>query len=76
MKKIGQAVMDGTRCDGFNIGMNNYEAAGQVVHHAHFHIIPRLDDDGLKHWPQGIYMDDDQREEFRKSIEERMDLIK
>jgi ATP adenylyltransferase len=26
---------------GFNIGMNNGEAAGQTVPHAHLHLIPR-----------------------------------
>jgi histidine triad (HIT) family protein len=33
---------------GFNIINNNFEVAGQVVKHAHFHIIPRKKDDGLK----------------------------
>ena len=27
--------------EGFNLIMNNFPAAGQVVMHAHFHIIPR-----------------------------------
>ena len=27
--------------DGFNITMNNFPAAQQIVMHAHFHIIPR-----------------------------------
>ena len=30
--------------------MNNDGAAGQIVSHAHFHIIPRFADDGLRHW--------------------------
>jgi len=34
--------------DGFNIVSNNFEAAGQVVKHLHFHIIPRRKDDDLK----------------------------
>ena len=36
--------------DGVNLGMNNGPAAGQLVFHAHLHIIPRLSSDGLKHW--------------------------
>ena len=28
--------------DGFNIGVNIGEAAGQTVPHAHFHLIPRF----------------------------------
>lgn len=34
--------------DGFNIVNNNFEAAGQIVKHMHFHIIPRKKDDGLE----------------------------
>ncbi len=45
--KIVQAVA----ADGFNLGMNNGEAAGQVVMHQHTHIIPRFDGDGLAAWP-------------------------
>ena len=40
-----RAVMKGVRADlhpdGFNIGVNCGEAAGQTVNHAHIHIIPR-----------------------------------
>ncbi len=36
--------------DGFNLGLNNGSAAGQVVEHVHWHIIPRSFDDGLKAW--------------------------
>ena len=31
--------------DGYNIGMNCGEAAGQTVHHCHIHIIPRYNGD-------------------------------
>ena len=31
--------------DGFNIGVNDGEAAGQTVMHAHIHVIPRWIDD-------------------------------
>ena len=31
--------------DGFNIGVNNGEDAGQTVFHAHFHVIPRYKGD-------------------------------
>lgn len=57
LKKVSKAVMATMEADGFNIGMNNYKAAGQLVPHAHFHIIPRTVEDGLKAWPQGKYQD-------------------
>jgi len=44
---------------GFNIGMNNFEAAGQVVFHAHLHVIPRYTNDGLYLFPQGSYQPGD-----------------
>ena len=30
--------------------MNNDSAAGQLIFHAHIHIIPRFDTDGYRHW--------------------------
>jgi histidine triad (HIT) family protein len=51
IKKVASAVVKATNADGFNLGMNNGKAAGQVIHHAHFHIIPRFDNDGLHNWP-------------------------
>ena len=32
--------------EGFNVNNNNFEAAGQVVKHVHFHILPRKKGDG------------------------------
>jgi histidine triad (HIT) family protein len=57
LKHLSGAVKEGVDADGINIGMNNFEAAGQVVPHAHFHIMPRFKDDGLKLWPQVSYED-------------------
>jgi len=50
VKKMTVAVKNGVNADGINIIMNNDGAAGQIVPHAHFHIIPRFADDGLRHW--------------------------
>jgi len=51
--KIGIMVKRATNADGFNVGLNNCPAAGQIIMHTHFHIIPRFDDDGLHTWPSG-----------------------
>jgi len=32
--------------DGFTIGINHKEAAGQIINHLHIHIIPRWSNDG------------------------------
>ena len=36
------------KADGFNLVMNNFEAAGQLVPHAHLHIIPRYKNSDFK----------------------------
>ena len=41
VKKVAAHLKAALPCDGFNILQNNGEAAGQTVHHLHFHIIPR-----------------------------------
>jgi histidine triad (HIT) family protein len=45
VRKIAPAVRDATHADGVNISMNNEPAAGQIVFHAHIHIIPRYERD-------------------------------
>jgi len=48
IKKVANNLMDSGVADGFNVVMNNLEVAGQVVKHAHIHIIPRKEGDGIK----------------------------
>jgi histidine triad (HIT) family protein len=55
IKKIMKALLAQDGVDGINIGQNNYTAAGQVVPHVHFHVIPRKIDDGHRHWPGTAY---------------------
>ena len=52
IKRVSKALVKTVNADGYNIGMNNGAAAGQLVMHAHIHIIPRFKEDGLKSWPQ------------------------
>ncbi len=44
---VALAVQKATDADGINIVINNEKAAGQEIFHAHFHIIPRFNDDGV-----------------------------
>jgi histidine triad (HIT) family protein len=55
IKKVAKAVVKATGAEAFNLGMNNGGAAGQIVMHAHFHLIPRFSDDGLHHWSNKEY---------------------
>lgn len=47
LKNIANLIKSKLKADGFNILQNNFKAAGQVVNHIHFHIIPRWENDGL-----------------------------
>ena len=54
--KITGAVVAAMDCDGYNVLCNNGRAAGQLVEHVHFHIIPRNPGDGVfNRWPAGRY---------------------
>ncbi len=50
VKRIASAVKVATGASGINVHMNNEKTAGQVVFHAHVHVIPRFENDGLVHW--------------------------
>jgi len=59
LPKLADAVIAATGAEGYNILQNNGKVAGQAVDHVHFHIIPRVAEDGLgyrwnaKKYPQG-----------------------
>lgn len=50
VKKVSASMKENLGVDNLNLHMNNGKAAGQVVFHAHIHVIPRHADDGLTHW--------------------------
>ena len=49
VRKIATAQKKSLNADGVNVVQNNGRAAGQMVDHLHFHVIPRYADDG-HHW--------------------------
>ena len=56
LPKIAAAVSGAMSADGYNVLCNNGRAAGQLVEHLHFHIIPRKTGDGVfNHWPSFEY---------------------
>jgi histidine triad (HIT) family protein len=57
VRKVAIGIEKALKADGVNIGMNNREHAGQVVHHPHVHVIPRYKGDGLKLMPQRSYLE-------------------
>jgi histidine triad (HIT) family protein len=55
VKKIGKAIMEGLDVKGYSVFLDNKSAANQHVPHAHFHLVPRAEGDGLERWPQSGY---------------------
>ena len=56
--KIAGAVQKAMDSDGYNLLCNNGRAAGQLVKHLHFHIIPRNTGDGVfNRWSSYKYED-------------------
>lgn len=54
--RLVDVVLRVTGCEGVNILINNGPAAGQVVNHVHWHLIPRRSGDGLGYrWNAGKY---------------------
>ncbi len=49
-KMLAPMIKNAVNADGINLIMNNEPAAGQIIFHAHMHIVPRFSDDGFKHW--------------------------
>ncbi|MDI6854702.1 MAG: HIT family protein [Deltaproteobacteria bacterium] len=71
-RRVAGALMKALYARGFNIGMNNFDAAGQVVYHAHLHVIPRYLSDGLHFFPQGDYQPGDMEkvgQQLRQALE-------
>jgi histidine triad (HIT) family protein len=56
-QRVGRAVMRAMGATGLNVQQNNAKSAGQVVFHAHYHLIPRREGDGLTLWPGTPYPD-------------------
>ena len=54
--RIAAAVENAMNSEGYNVLCNNGRAAGQLVGHLHFHIIPRNTGDGVfDRWPSYKY---------------------
>jgi histidine triad (HIT) family protein len=71
VKKIAEALLK--KNEGINVMQNNNSAAGQIVPHLHFHVIPRNKGDGLKfNWPSKKLNEN----EFKEAQEEIKNLLK
>jgi histidine triad (HIT) family protein len=70
--EIASAVAAAMDSDGYNLLCNNGRAAGQLIEHLHFHIIPRNTGDRLfSRWPSYEY-EDGKIEEIAGTIRENL----
>lgn len=70
-KRIAAAQIKALGADGVNIIQNNGAAAGQLVPHIHFHVIPRFAGDGHHwNWDAKKYADAAEMEAFANKIRE------
>ena len=71
-QQVARGVMRATGAPGFNLLMNNHRCSGQAVFHAHWHVIPRREGDGVSfHWAPGKYGDGEMErtaESIRKAL--------
>ena len=71
VKKVTTAIKNGLQIENINLGMNNGKVAGQVVFHAHIHVMPRTENDGYKLWHGGKYepgQDQEIAEKIKKAL--------
>lgn len=73
LPRLCRAVMRATGATAYNILQNNGSAAHQVVMHVHFHIIPKIGEDGLGiGWRAGKLSEStarDLQEKIQKALE-------
>jgi histidine triad (HIT) family protein len=68
LPRLARAILHATGATAYNVLQNNGAAAHQVVRHVHFHIIPRIGDQGLGiGWPAGS-LDRDEGEQLAATI--------
>ena len=49
-KVVAYSQIEALGAEGFSLLERNFPAAGQLVMHVHWHIIPRFQNDGIEEW--------------------------
>ncbi|MEY4723063.1 MAG: hypothetical protein RLZZ324_576 [Candidatus Parcubacteria bacterium] len=61
VRRLAPGIRAAVGAPAFNIGVNTGKEAGQIVMHAHVHVMPRFADDGLTHWPKKHFTEEEMR---------------
>ncbi|MBN1863389.1 MAG: HIT family protein [Victivallales bacterium] len=71
--RLGVALKRALDVGGFNLHLADGKCAGQVVMHAHLHVIPRDIEDGFHwNWRQQQYESDEARDDIASKIIEKL----
>mgnify|MGYP003956737017 CR=1 FL=1 len=65
-QKIGKAILKFN--EGYNVNQNNNSAAGQLVPHVHYHVIPRNEGDKLKCTWENLKLTDEEVNSLKQKI--------
>jgi histidine triad (HIT) family protein len=71
VQEIAPAILEGIGALAFNLNLNNGKEAGQIIFHAHFHIVPRFTGDGHALW-KGNKPDENYLKEIAEKIRENI----
>jgi histidine triad (HIT) family protein len=73
LPRLARAVMEATGATAYNVLQNNGAEAHQAVFHVHFHIIPKVGEQGLGvGWRTGT-LDPEEAEVLKQSIREALE---
>ncbi len=67
-KLVAEALKKAVGTEGVNLIMNNGDVAGQIIFHAHLHVLPRFRDDGVFAKPKRVSYDDGECERIAEKI--------
>lgn len=71
VQKVARAQFDALRADGINVTQANGRAAGQIVPHLHFHVIPRREGSAeVRNWIPGKYGSPAEMNEYAEKLRE------
>jgi len=71
-KRVAAAVIRATGSPAFNILQNDGEAAGQIIDHVHFHVIPRDPEDGFRLGWRHLKYAEGQIEQLQQAIQQNL----
>ena len=66
-----QSVLDP---DGFNLVVNHGEAAGQLIHHFHCHVIPRYVGDAIEFNAKGITLSEEEFKDLAQKVSNQIKI--